>query len=292
MQSWNKQLSTSSLKAEFENSGTDFKSFHINYSIPSMLLDMETHVSILRAGNSPHEPHSHPEEELIIILSGKVQIIRSKQSQNVTRSSPLTSGALTYHNSNCAHTIRSVGPEPAIYICVKWNGKKLRNKVNVLSSSDFVPNYIKETNTLNSEFNIKTLFESKTEYLGKLHCHVSHVKPGAGYKSHIDFYDVMIILLDGKIETIRKELESNSVIFYQAGESHGLKNVGTTVAQYIVFEFHGNAYNFSTRMNIHKILKFILKKILPKKILTLFSLPVISKVSTMTNAYTLELQRV
>lgn len=265
IKSWTKQLSTSSIESNLESSGTDFKMFHINSCFPSTLLELEIHVSILRAGNSPHKPHTHPQEELIIILSGKLQIIRTAPSQKIIKSTPLGPGSLTYHDSNRAHTVYSVGPEPAIYICIKWSGKKIKERNNLLTSSDFIPDYIEEKKTLHSEFKTSKLFESPTEFLEKLHCHISHMKPDSGYEPHKDSYDVMIILLDGKIETLNKELESKSVIFYQAGEPHGMKNIGSKVAQYIVFEFHGKDYIFNAQMYIRRIFKSILRRVMPRK---------------------------
>jgi len=95
------------------------------------------------------------------------------------------------------------------------------------------------------------------------------LKPGTGYEPHSDYYDVMLILLDGKIRTLKKALESNSVIFYQAGESHGIKNIGSKIAQYIIFEFHRHEYFLGTLMNVKRIFKFIYKRIMPKKMRSL-----------------------
>ncbi len=278
MKSWIEELSISFLNSNFMNSSKSFIMFPIKSCTTSTLDELETHVSFLKAGNSPHAPHSHSEEEIIIVLSGKLQIVRTPQSNENIKSTILTPGSFTYHDSNNAHTVYSVGPEPAIYVCIKWNGTRIKEKMNVLSSSDFVPDYEKEKKNLHSEFWTKMVFESPTEFLGKLHSHISHMKPGAGYNPHSDPYDVMIILLDGKIETLEEEVKSTSIIFYQTGESHGIKNVGSEIARYIVFEFHGKSNNFSTRKHISRFLKIILRKLVPGKIRTLFNfLSIISR---------------
>ena len=54
----------------------------------------------------------------------------------------------------------------------------------------------------------------------------------------MDNYDVVIIVLEGKIETIDQQAEPYDVIFYSAGEPHGIYNSGTTSSRYLVFEFH------------------------------------------------------
>jgi len=263
MKSWTKQLCILSIQSDLKNSGTYFNLFPIKTCTPHTLRKLETHVSILTPENSPHEPHVHTDEELIIIISGRVQIIRVDQFGETATSAPLSSGSFVFHNSNQAHTIYSVGPDPAVYICARWNGKKIKKKSVFLRSSDFIPNYIEGRKSLDSEFKTSLVFESQTEFLDKLHCHFSHMKPGAGYEPHKDSHDVLIILLDGKVETLGEKLESKSVIFYQAGEPHGLKNVGSTFARYLVFEFHRKGYLID-RFQIYKLprlVKSVLKKV-------------------------------
>lgn len=85
----------------------------------------------------------------------------------------------------------------------------------------------------------RLLFESPTAHLGKLHAHITDLQPGAGYPPHADAYDVAIVVLSGQVETLGQKAEPFSVIYYSAGELHGMKNVGDTVARYLVFEFHG-----------------------------------------------------
>lgn len=267
MKSWTKQLSISSIKSDIKNSSTCFKLFPIRTFSPHTLRKLETHVSILTTGNSPHEPHVHTDEELIVIVSGKLQIIRSIHSGETVKSDHLGRGSLVYHDSKRSHTIYSVGPEPAVYICVRWNGNKIKKKSDFLRSSNFVPNYIHEKRTLDSEFKTSLVFESQTEFLDKLHCHISYMKPGADYEPHKDSHDVLIILLDGNVETLDKKLESISVIFYQAGELHGMKNVGSCIASYLVFEFHRKVSIFERfyvfpRLAMSTVRK-IKKKLLP-----------------------------
>jgi hypothetical protein len=49
---------------------------------------------------------------------------------------------------------------------------------------------------------------------------------GEGYDAHIDPYDVTILLLAGTVETLGRTVTAPSVICYQAGEPHGITNVG------------------------------------------------------------------
>jgi quercetin dioxygenase-like cupin family protein len=82
------------------------------------------------------------------------------------------------------------------------------------------------------------LFEGPTGCLGKLHSHLTILEPGAGYEPHRDAHDVAIVTLEGTVETLGQRVEPQSVIYYGAGELHGMRNVGTEPARYLVFEFH------------------------------------------------------
>ena len=77
-----------------------------------------------------------------------------------------------------------------------------------------------------------------TTFLGKLHAHVTTLQPGAGYEPHVDAYDVAILTLSGTVETLGDRVGPDTVIYYAAGEAHGMRNVGSGVARYLVFEFH------------------------------------------------------
>ena len=47
-----------------------------------------------------------------------------------------------------------------------------------------------------------------------------------------------IVVLEGEVETLGKRVGPHGVIFYAAGEPHGMRNAGNVIARYIVFEFH------------------------------------------------------
>ena len=42
----------------------------------------------------------------------------------------------------------------------------------------------------------------------------------------------------GKVETLGRTVEGCALIYYAAGEAHGMRNVGEQPARYLVFEFH------------------------------------------------------
>ena len=86
------------------------------FQAPTATLDeLECHVTTLNPGESPHPPHKHPDEELIIIREGMVESLVNGQTKQVGP------GSVIFQASNQMHSIRNVGKTPAVYHVVKWN---------------------------------------------------------------------------------------------------------------------------------------------------------------------------
>ena len=78
------------------------------------LSELEMHITTLKAGESPHGPHRHPDEELIIIKEGTVE---SNIDGVLRRLGP---GSVIFHASNELHTVKNVGSSDATYHVIKW----------------------------------------------------------------------------------------------------------------------------------------------------------------------------
>ncbi len=80
----------------------------------AMLQELECHVTTLNPGEKPHSAHRHPEEELIIIKEGTVEVLSSGELKRVGP------GSVIFAAANQMHSIRNVGETPATYHIVKW----------------------------------------------------------------------------------------------------------------------------------------------------------------------------
>ncbi len=209
----------------------------------SSMQELRSHFSVLSAGTTPHLPHTHEDEELIVVLSGEVDIVTVSDTPSRTVATKrIASGSVVYHSSNQCHTIRSVGPGAATYLIFKWKSEARPDRGSVLQSSvfDARATAMAPKSQLARGFSCVPVLDSPTLYLTKLHCHISTLQPGAGYAPHRDPYDVAIVVLSGAVETLGQRVGRNGVIFYPAGELHGMQNSGTSPATYLVFEFHGD----------------------------------------------------
>jgi quercetin dioxygenase-like cupin family protein len=83
---------------------------------PTATLDeLEIHITTLNKGESPHAPHQHPDEELVIIKEGTVESLVNGELKRVGP------GSIIFQAANQMHSIRNVGDGPATYHVIKWN---------------------------------------------------------------------------------------------------------------------------------------------------------------------------
>jgi quercetin dioxygenase-like cupin family protein len=75
---------------------------------------LECHVTTVNAGEAPHDPHRHPDEELIIVKEGTLEVAINGRSQ---KAGP---GSLFFYASNDLHGMRNVGDTPATYFVLRW----------------------------------------------------------------------------------------------------------------------------------------------------------------------------
>jgi quercetin dioxygenase-like cupin family protein len=91
------------------------------FRAPTATLDeMEMHVTHLPPGQAPHAPHSHPEEELVILKEGTLEVM---QAGKTTRVGP---GAVIFQASNQLHGVRNVGDVPATYYVMRWTSPGMK----------------------------------------------------------------------------------------------------------------------------------------------------------------------
>lgn len=206
----------------------------------SCLDSFDTHVSILQGGMLPHPFHRHREEEIIIPISGEVDILRAKDGAGTNQTTErIGYGRFVYHASNGFHTIRAVGPQPSSYLIFKWSSAASKGGNDAALPSSTFEFDASGSAPVGAGFKMKVLFDSPTVYLDRLHSHYSTMQSGASYDAHADAYEVAILVLDGTVETIGERVSAPSVIFYSAHKPHGMQNRGDVPARYLVFEFHG-----------------------------------------------------
>ena len=85
------------------------------FRAPTATLDeLELHVTTLPAGATSHAPHKHPNEELVIVKEGTVEVLVDGKMKRVGP------GSVVFNASNQMHSLRNVGDGPATYHVINW----------------------------------------------------------------------------------------------------------------------------------------------------------------------------
>lgn len=217
---------------------------HLMYSIfhgaTPNLTSLDCHYTVLAEGQTPHPPHVHNDEEIIIPLLGKVDIIRAAAADSSeTQDEQIGLGRLVYHASRLPHTIRAVGPGASGYLVLRWSAPAGdRSPDGALPARTFDFRELLAAQPVATEGRSRTLiFEGPTRLLRRLHAHASFAQLGEGSAPHRDAHDVAVVVLQGAVDTTSGRVEAPGVIFHPAGKTHFLRSVGMQPARYVAIEF-------------------------------------------------------
>ncbi|MCW5717119.1 MAG: cupin domain-containing protein [Bauldia sp.] len=217
---------------------TDWWSYHPDFDGSTANLRHVTgHVSVLAPGATPHPPHVHQEEEILLVLDGEAEIVHPRTADDGQPELHLLGpGAFAYTPAWRPHTLRNPSADRSVtYLAYKWAGRA-RAAHGALPSQAVRPDWT--TPFHGAGFRTRKVFEGATGYLARLHAHVTELDPEAGYAAHADGHDVAIIVLAGRIAVRRRAIGPGGMVFLPAGVRHGMKNLGEGTARYLVIEFH------------------------------------------------------
>ena len=86
---------------------------------PTATLDeFSVHMTTLDAGQWPHPPHKHPDEEMILIKEGTLEITINDKVQRVG------AGSVVFVAPNDMHGWKNVGASRANYFVLRWKTGK------------------------------------------------------------------------------------------------------------------------------------------------------------------------
>jgi quercetin dioxygenase-like cupin family protein len=78
------------------------------------LKELEMHITTLNEGNKSHDPHTHPDEEIIVVLSGEVEEMINDANYHAGP------GSVIFLSSMDPHGIRNIGKGRCEYYAIRW----------------------------------------------------------------------------------------------------------------------------------------------------------------------------
>lgn len=224
--------------------GKHFASFPHFWGGTPAVSDIECHSSILAPGASPHPPHQHIEEEILVVVAGEAELHVADDAAETTKAERVRMGPgdFAYYPAYVHHTLANVGDGPLLYTMLKWvnYGKPRAPRAAPRA-------FVKAGDAIRSaEPGIgRPLWQVRTRWLRRLQAHASMLGPGEGYEPHADRYDVAIMLLSGSVETLGRPVSAPALLYHPAGKPHGIRAIGTEPARYLVFELDGRPSPFA-----------------------------------------------
>jgi quercetin dioxygenase-like cupin family protein len=236
--SWFRRIDLPSL----QDSEHGWKTYPLFRGQTPTMAELECHVSVLGAGQSPHEPHDHVEDEIFIVLDGEAELIANAAGGKGSRDA-VSRGSLALYPSNAGrHTLRAGEDGPVTSLVLKWSNAWDAAANTLAPEVLHLPALLENARpTSQPSISKVSLFSGGMPRLENLTAHMNVIRPGGGYDAHADPYDIAIVVLDGDIEVGAERLGPNSLLFVARGELHDLSNRSEAPATYIVFEFRGDA---------------------------------------------------
>jgi XRE family transcriptional regulator, regulator of sulfur utilization len=87
------------------------------------LENFSCHVTTLDPGKAPHPPHSHPEEELVIVKEGTLEVMQNGVTNQVS------AGGMVFCASNELHGWRNSSDKPVTYYVIHMSPHDLAKPV-------------------------------------------------------------------------------------------------------------------------------------------------------------------
>lgn len=205
------------------------------------LQTFECHISTLNPGQKSHPPHQHPQEELIILKEGSLDVSINGVT---TRVGP---GSLFFFASNDFHNVANNGDTPATYLVFNFATAATRTapKVEAAKSApatalrSAVYDWSKLPVTATATGGRRSVFDSPTVTCLNLESHVTTLDPGkAPHASHHHPDEELVIVKSGELEVTvagtTRRVGPGSVSFFSSNDEHSLRNSGATDVTYYI----------------------------------------------------------
>jgi XRE family transcriptional regulator, regulator of sulfur utilization len=79
--------------------------------------NLECHETVLGPGVETHPPHTHPHEEIIIVIEGTAEVSMDSKAETVE------AGSVIHYEPDKPHNLRNIGATPCRYYVIELRGR-------------------------------------------------------------------------------------------------------------------------------------------------------------------------
>ena len=199
------------------------------------------HITTLNPGKSPHAPHRHPWEEILVIKEGSVEVSINAEKQTAG------AGAVVFFASNDVHTVANNSDQPVTYYVINFITDAVRTVRDEPSASWAPPGQLRscvvnwdkiEPKPMTHDTR-RTFLGGPTATLTSLKIHTTTAAAGRYPVKHSGHLNILLVILkEGMIESnvdgVTHLVGPGGLIFLAPGAIQTLRNPGNVPATYYV----------------------------------------------------------
>ena len=202
------------------------------WEYPGLMGRISGFYSVLVAGHQPHPIRSHDQEELIVCLSGELDVLTSGRTDR------LGPGGFVYLPPEDRHAIRAVGPESPIFLVFKWEWQNPQARPEAAPFVVDGHGFDRVTDQ-GGIYRRRVCENQPLAGGGRLVAETIRMMPMTGFPAHTHEHDLMLVLFRGRMHGLGHVTTAPAVIYYSANTPHGLEPLNPDPVEMIAFEFHG-----------------------------------------------------
>jgi (S)-ureidoglycine aminohydrolase len=198
----------------------------------------EMHASSLQPGKAPHPPHTHADqEELIIVKEGQVKITINGVSNT------MGPGSIAYAIPTEEHGIVNAGKTQAIYYVLKYKSKlPMELERAKQNGGSFMINWDTVTVKKTDKGQRREFFNRPTSQLVKFEMHTTALNAGLdSHAPHTHKEEEIILIVRGNVTMHIGDgfykAGPGDIVFLSSMISHNLINTGTEQCEYFAFQW-------------------------------------------------------
>ena len=198
----------------------------------------EVHATTLEPGKAPHPPHTHnDQDELVIVKEGQVTITINGIAKTVGP------GSIALIMVDDAHGIENAGNTQAAYYILKYGGRLPMDTMRAKQAGGSLVLNFADLKTANTAKGYRRdFFNRATSQVAQFEMHTTALNVGEiSHPPHTHVQEEAILVIRGNVEMqMGDSLHKGStgdLYFVTSNVPHNLKNIGNEPCEYFAFQW-------------------------------------------------------
>ena len=207
----------------------------------SFLNELCIHAGVLSAHVTPHQPHCHEHEEVLISLSENLDFVVCEAGSDIENARPIDNGSMFFIDSNIPHSFRNTAFQPAAYIHLRWKNESKASCAETKRLQFYyspVGQNKMYAQSVHQGINSDEIYSGPSLYLSRFRALFIRLKAGDMIPLHRHNHEVIFVLISGSVEILGRKVEAPGFAFMETQVPHHIINQGPDPAQLYAFELH------------------------------------------------------